>query len=73
VISDADKYFGNSAILKLLLQNGKVRLSHSLTTMISIKIEGDLREFAEETREEARRKRPKWDDAESAGNKSTSK
>jgi hypothetical protein len=41
--------------------------------MISIKIEGDLREFAEETREEARRKRPKWDDAESAGNKSTSK
>jgi hypothetical protein len=33
----------------------------------------DLREFIEATREEARRKGTKWDDAESAGDKSTSK
>ena len=73
VISNADSRSGNCGILKLFLRYGADPFVSQLDDYDLYQGRDDLREFIEATREEARRKGTKWDDAESAGNKSTSK
>jgi hypothetical protein len=73
VISNADSRSGNCGILKLFLRYGADPFVSQLDDYDLYQGRDDLREFIEATREEARRKGTKWDDAESAGDKSTSK